>query len=309
MPLLRDPVEPFGEVNVYRRGDGAIDIVATILKEPEIEGAWTGLALDASSSMRRMYGSVMGGPFSASGIPNIMQPVVRTMGSFLAGYSSDGKTRLIYWSCGHDGSRTEEIGALSSDELRDVPINGPRRCPWGRCTQLLPALRHFVDQAHDENRFGIYVILTDGRIDDIEAVKQYSLDLGAQIAAGRRSAIKFILIGLGQDIDVSQMEELDDLFEGTGLEDHCGVQIDLWDHKLASDMRNLHDIFAEAVSADIVIANRGRILDQSGQIIHEYSVGLPALLRFTLPAGTTAFTLECPGYQVTQDLTEVLGKR
>ena len=56
MAQLTRPVEPFGEVNVYRKPDGTLEIVATILMVPDVEGARTGLALDGSSSMRKMYG-------------------------------------------------------------------------------------------------------------------------------------------------------------------------------------------------------------------------------------------------------------
>jgi hypothetical protein len=34
--------------------------------------------------------------------------------------------------------------------------------------------------------------------------------------------------------------------------------------------------------------------------------GVPALMRFRLPAGSTAFTLEFSGGNVTQDITEAL---
>ena len=52
MAQVTQPVEPFGEVNVHKKADGSIDIVATILMVPDIEGARTGLALDASASMK-----------------------------------------------------------------------------------------------------------------------------------------------------------------------------------------------------------------------------------------------------------------
>lgn len=42
MAQLAQPVEPFGEVNVHRQADGSIDIVATVLMMPDIEGARTG---------------------------------------------------------------------------------------------------------------------------------------------------------------------------------------------------------------------------------------------------------------------------
>ncbi|MBC7912095.1 MAG: VWA domain-containing protein, partial [Pyrinomonadaceae bacterium] len=83
MAQLSKTVEPFGEVNVHKQPNGDIEIVATILMVPDIEGAKTGLALDASASMKKMYGvsgivasSIFGG---ASGFPNVVEPVARTM--------------------------------------------------------------------------------------------------------------------------------------------------------------------------------------------------------------------------------------
>ena len=41
MTQLAAPVEPFGEVNVYKQQDGSVDVVATVLMVPDIEGART----------------------------------------------------------------------------------------------------------------------------------------------------------------------------------------------------------------------------------------------------------------------------
>jgi hypothetical protein len=57
----------------------------------------------------------------------------------------------------------------------------------------------------------MYVFLTDGRIDDLESVKAATRRLAAEIAAGRRGSVKCVLVGLGDEIDESQMEQLDDL--------------------------------------------------------------------------------------------------
>jgi len=46
---LKSVVQPFGEVNVYPQNNGEIDIVATILMVPDIEGARVGLALDGQN--------------------------------------------------------------------------------------------------------------------------------------------------------------------------------------------------------------------------------------------------------------------
>lgn len=82
MAQLSQPVEPFGEVNVYRKRNGTLEIVATVLMEPDIEGARTGLALDASASMKKLYGAnvPLGNLFDKSGgASNVVEPVTRTV--------------------------------------------------------------------------------------------------------------------------------------------------------------------------------------------------------------------------------------
>jgi len=54
MTQLHNPVEPFGEVNVYRQQNGTLDVVATVLMVPDGEGASAGLAPDASASMKKL---------------------------------------------------------------------------------------------------------------------------------------------------------------------------------------------------------------------------------------------------------------
>ncbi len=65
---LKKVVEPFGEVNVYPAARGKTRVTATILMEPHREGAQTGIALDGSGSMAKLYGvdDGSGGGFFAS---------------------------------------------------------------------------------------------------------------------------------------------------------------------------------------------------------------------------------------------------
>jgi hypothetical protein len=56
MAQLKHVVDPFGEVNVYPSTAGKVRVVATILMEPHKEGAQTGIALDGSGSMSKLYG-------------------------------------------------------------------------------------------------------------------------------------------------------------------------------------------------------------------------------------------------------------
>ena len=309
MAQLAQPVEPFGEVNVHKQADGSIEIVATILMVPDIEGARTGLALDASASMKKLYGisGMLGGPFAkAAAMPNLVEPVARTMAAYLAQFSSSAKCDLIYWACNPAGDAVEPISSVSATEAETVTISGPKKFPWGRGTKLLPPVKYFVDQAFKDAPWAICVFVTDGVIEDLAAVKAFCLQFANQIATGQRKFIKFVLIGVGEEVDESQMEDLDDMFEGSGLKDPEGNDIDLWDHKLAAEMRKIEEIFAEVVSKDAVVSNTGRILNQAGVVCKDYPDGLPAMLRFKLPQGSTGFSIEFPGGTVTQDISEAL---
>ena len=106
-----------------------------------------------------------------------------------------------------------------------------------------------------------------------------------------------MLIGLGPQVNEAQMEELDDL--------DSGVAVDLWDHKLAAEMRMLQEIFAEVVDRNARVADNGKILDDKGRVVVDYSdVGLPAFLEFEMPAGSASFVLDVNGYKVQQSLTD-----
>src|SRR5207237_4354781 len=128
-----------------------------------------------------------------------------------------------------------------------------------------------------------YVFVTDGELHDLDAVIAYSKRLAQDVAAGRRHPVKFVLIGLGPDVNEFQMTELDDLDTGT--------DVDLWDHKLASEMRVLEEIFAEVVDKNARVADNGRVFDAQGRVVKDYrDVGLPAYLEFEVPASSNYFT-------------------
>ncbi|WP_439631570.1 VWA domain-containing protein [Gemmata sp.] len=309
MAQLTQPVEPFGEVNVYRRPDGALEVVATILMEPDIEGARTGLALDGSASMQKMYGAnaVVSPLFrKASAANNVVEPVARMMAGHLARFAGDGRAHVIYWACSPDGSAIEPLGACSAAGADALPVRGPKQ--WGRQTKLLPPVRYFVDQVFREARWAIAVFVTDGVVEDLDEVKAYCLEFARKVARGERNFVKLVLLGVGEEVDEGQMEELDDMFEGSDLRDPKGGPIDLWDHKLASEMRSLNEIFAEVVDDQVTVTDWGKVLDPSGRVVRDYADGLPARIRFRLPAGSAAFTLAFPDGRVTQDLTEALDR-
>ncbi len=312
---LQNVVEPFGEVNIYKQKNGEINIVATILTVPDIEGARMGLALDGSASMKKMYGvsGIVGGAFAqASNTLNAVEPIAHTMVNFLSNFSSNGKVDLIYWACNPDGSKVELVGEFDGQDIRNLAISGPKKFTWGRGTKLLPPLEYFVEKFKNAPAAGvkkpaaICVFVTDGILEDLEGVKKYCLQYAQEVAQGQKPFMKFCLIGVGEEIDEGQMDQLDDMFENNPIKDKAGQNIDLWDHQVSDNMNKLEQIFKELVSEDIIIFDSGRISNQIGKLVRDYADGVPALLKFTLPAGSTAFTLKFSGGSITQDISEAL---
>ena len=324
----------FGELNITPRAD-RLDIVVTILMEPTKEGSQTGVAMDGSLSMQYPFGQgweytashdqALVGRMLREGkaretrrdgqsvveytpagwdelirlghvrkTTNEVQPIARDVIPYLAEkIDADGGTTAVYWACGPGGDRIEEIGDLTADAARRAAYDGPRE--WGARTHLLPALRYFVERFADAN-WGFYVFVTDGRLDDLEAVKAYTADLSRRIGAGQAKPVKGVLIGVGSDVDEGQMEQLDD------LPDAMDLPVDIWDHKIAKTMRDLRDIFAEVVDEHAVVAPTGRVLDDTGTVAANFADGVPSLLRFSLPRSATGFTLDVAGSAVSQKL-------
>ncbi|MBC7910073.1 MAG: VWA domain-containing protein [Pyrinomonadaceae bacterium] len=322
----------FGEVNV-RKTNAEIQVQCTILMEPqgkEAEGWQTGVALDASASMKNWYGRMLEGKvppeiakdYEKRGwiatrvedgrrvksfqkaayddaiqkgylklTTNIVQPLAQEFIAYLAGsLDADGGTTVIYWACG-DGSAFEVAGDFTADQCHSVEIQGPNSVPFGAGTILTPAVKYFVERFKDADR-GMYVFLTDGRLDDLAEVKRYTTELAKEIAAGQRNSVKCVLIGLGDGVNEEQMEELDDLDTGT--------EIDIWDHKMAKEMRGLVEIFAEVVNENQIVAPTGTIYDSDGNIVKTYSDGVPAKIAFSLPPAAEWFELEVFGQKIRQ---------
>ena len=299
-------VEPFGEVNVFVEPDNRVRVRATILMVPSVEGAQTGLAIDGSNSMKPVFGA--GGAVSAlfaPSNPNLVEPVARTLSAYLASFGSNGKTAVIYWACGPGGALVEDLGDVDQTSAKSRNFPPPKQ--YGTGTKLLPALKYFLEQKYPDSGWSLFVFVTDGILEDLADVEAYTLEIAKQITSGKRKFVKLVLIGVGAEVDEGQMEALDDMDYG-GLKDPAGDEIDIWDHKLASEMKKLEEIFAEVVSANTILAPTAEVIDDQGRQaapLHgkSYNDGLPALLDFMLPAGAKSFTLKLPGgKQVTRPL-------
>ncbi|MDB9313127.1 hypothetical protein PN462_08440 [Spirulina sp. CS-785/01] len=325
----------FGKVNICRHGQQS-EVQFTILMELQgqaAEGWKTGVALDASASMKDWYGRMLEGEVPPQMLShyeqqgwvkvksedgrtvqsfqraayedaiqrgylrsteNIVQPLAREFISYLAGnLDAQGGSTVIYWA-GGNGEQVEVLGDFSEQQCREFVIQGASEMTFGVGTKLVPALRYFLQRFPDAKR-GMYVFITDGKLDDLAEVKEETRQLASAIASGQRNLVKCILIGVGDAIHEQQMLELDNLETGTNL--------DIWDHKIAKTMRDMVEIFAEVVDENQIVAPTGTIYDDRGNIIKRYTDGLPAKINFTIPTNSQWFELEVLGQNIRQILT------
>ncbi len=277
-----DPV--FGKV-FYQNVGSDIEVTFTILMPRISEGWKTGVALDASSSMKAVYGKL---PRASE---NLVETEARKFLHYLADrLDADGKTTAIYWACSGI-KQIEVIGNLQASQCDNLKIEGPIEEYFGSMTNLLPALRYFVETFIDATH-GMYIFLTDGQIDDFLDVKQYCIDLARQITSGERNPIKCVLIGIGEKVKIRQLQELDDLDMITGF--------DLWDYHIAKDMRETTDIFAELVDESVMVAYVAAIYDDENNLIKQFTDGLPGRVSFSIPQSSSFFELEIAGQRIRQ---------
>ena len=302
------------------------------LSGAKAEGWTTGLALDASASMKDWYGRNLA--YVGDGIPqqvldeyekngwvehreddgekvmsfqaqayddaikrgylkyskNIVQPLARDFIAYLANeLDANGRTAVLYWACG-DGGAFEAVGEFSSDECKALEIAGPKTVSFGLGTKLTPALDHFC-KTYASSPNVMFVFITDGRLEDLAQAKQFTTQLAKSIEAGSRNPVKCVLIGVGDEIDEGQMEELDDLDTGT--------DVDIWDHKIAQEMRALSEIMVELVD-EVVSSMPATIYDDQGSVVKKFTDGLPASVQFAMPVSSRFFELEVGSQKIRQ---------
>jgi hypothetical protein len=284
-------MKPFSDV--HRLGN---KVVATLLHDPTVEGLDVALYMDGSASMEDEYGP-RGILAKLAPVKNLVEPQMRWMLEYLANKDRDGKVRVAYWATG-DGSQLEEVGELNGPQAKDFRFPGPRA--YGKATVMLPVLRDFVahmkQQVQVGARRGLAVIITDSQISDAPNVTAYATQVAKEIASGRLPRMNFVFVGVGEQVDEEQMEEIShETYPGVGH---------LWCHRIADRMEEMAELVAVLVDETMTVAAGGTVSDEQGNTLKSYEGRLPAVLEFDVPATCKAFTLEVAGQRFTQPIPE-----
>jgi len=153
---------------------------------------------------------------------------------------------------------------------------------------------HIRNEVQKGARRGLAVIITDSQLHDAADVTAYSTQVAKEIAAGRLPRLNFVLVGVGDQVDEEQMEEI-------CHEEYPGVG-HLWCHRVADRMEEMAELVAVLVDETMTVAAGGTIYDDQGRVIKVYEARLPAVLEFQVPPNCQSFTLEVAGQRFTQPI-------
>lgn len=280
---------------------------ATLLHDPTIEGLDMAIYMDGSGSMSEEYEykKEIQGSFWQKLLgrgkeivhPNLVEPQVQWMLEYLATKDRNGMLRVAYWACnmGHD---IEVVGELRGLDVKSYKFPGPQK--MGAKTFLKPALEDYIaylkTQVAEGAKQGCAVFITDGVLDDAEAVKTYSKWVAKSIVDGSLPRVNFVLVGVGDAVDEEQLEEVCHTeYPGVGH---------LWCHRIAEEITEVAQLVAVLVDENMTVAAGGTVYDNQGKVIKVYEARLPAVLEFTVPEGCDSFTLEVSGQRYTQVIPE-----
>ena len=285
----------FGKINVYDPKEGKQRVEIYILINQPVEGMKVGIAVDASASMMPPFAANIPKAFRQPG-QNQVEPIVKHLARFVSDYSGDGTVNIIYWAVGPQGKEIEPVGVLDKAAIDALEVDGPKEHPWGTGTHLVPALDYYLVE-HKDAEWNIVLYITDGILEDMEEVKARCMAAGRETLDGSRKECKFVIVGVGSEVDEDQLDELDDMFDGTDLQE----DVDLWDAKLAAEMSALEEIWEE-VDFGITLPGAMHIKDDKGNEVLAYSDGFPQKLGFEVQEGTKTVTIEIAGQTIVQPL-------
>ena len=305
MPHIARPTRPLADVNVLPQSDGSNKIVVCFMPDMRrIYGEGTiraFLAIDGSASMCPMYGI---GSSVFMKLQNYVEAVAIKIGKYLTEVTNPAKAASIYWAVSPDGGKIEGIGEFDETGWDNAKISGPKTEKWGKGTKLLPSIKYGWETVFPGSKCTIGVIITDGIIDDEQDCINYCLQIGQQLNGQEPAPFKLVIIGAGESVDEGQLDRLNDMFEGTGID------YDLFGAGLVSNMKEEADIlnvlYGELMTKDTIIANNGRVEDSKGNVLISWSDAMPGKFEFKLPKGEKQFTIRVPGADIVQDVSEAI---
>ncbi|MEA4925195.1 MAG: hypothetical protein VB084_07755 [Syntrophomonadaceae bacterium] len=332
----QETAREFNNVTVKKKG-AFFQIRLTLMMEPrkDLSKVWkTAVALDASASMRSVYGRRLHGHIPdnvareyeksgwlkranrdgrkikvftrqaaedaikrglVSASPNIMDYLGPEFIRYLSGQLDvDDETTLIFWG-GDNGNQLEAYGNVKKDQPDELFIDGPPTMMFGKRSFLLPAFKYLTEQ-FAQAPMSMLVFISDGQIGDLSELKKYTTDLAREIMNNRHNLVKCILVGVGDEIRETTLLELEAVASAT-----C---IGIWDYMMVNDLREVLQIFTEVISSSQIVASSAKIYDDQGNEVKAYSGGLPATVAFSMPSTSRWFELEI-GNQRTRQLITV----
>lgn len=290
----------FAEIHVEEEGNSQ-KVEVTFAIDPAVEQLAVGLYMDGSDSMRQAgnYGRKRAFFFIELGEQrNAVEEAMRMMVPYLAQKDADGQVHVAYWATGKQGKEIQGIGELTAEQAAAYQFTGPD--VHGGGTYLLPAVRNFVSYTRElrgkqEVRATLGAFITDGQIHDFDQVIEYTQEIARQIEAGNFPRTTLVLVGVGENIDHEQMEQLADV----ELEGYTGREI--WCCEEAESVDDLPGLVAHLLDTKTPAFWGGAVVkDEQGRTIQAWEDMVPAVFEIDLPRTARAFTLQVGEQRFTQ---------
>lgn len=323
----------FGEVSI-RQVDDRLQVAAALAMGAfllgDCERCMTGLALDASQSMKDGYGRGRTVPpevskqFIARGMYEevVRDGVVRRLLSPSAKEEMERKqlvrptANIVQQPANNmveSMIRTFSTGGVTSGSCEVIywacgatgkEIESLGEVTMGQLDSLKlngPQSQPFGPHTHLAPPFhyfaertkdvtGVFVFVTDGHIDDEREVVQATHRIASAIKDETHPWIKCVLIGVGKQIDVEQFDRIDDMEMPEELS-----EIDIWNSKVLTDMRDMNDAWSEIFDPETEVGTSLKVHNDRGELVYEKTDEVKALITFEMPAGSKCFDLVLDG--------------
>lgn len=255
----------------------------------------TGLAIEATGGMESYFGM---GPFSKG----VVKEIGQRLGEFLGKIDKQGGTSIVYWGT-DDTDMFQSLGFRCASEWGFFSFGRPSN-GFGRKGLLCPALNYFLEDTYLKERAlrksdleGIFVFLLDGGIDDYAKALDYVGQFADDVIANRRTRKRLIFVGLGErfiEASHGQIQALASYSQKTNPPVITSLVV--------KDPQTAIEQIKDALMQYLKLDKPGILVGEKGNIIQDYSDGLPGAFQFYLPTGSHSFLLNMDGNQYWQQL-------